>query len=64
MKQGFWRNIKRVWYKMQFRDSLMEGMIYGKFRAKYKDGQVSIKMYYKTAKNYADIFGGEVIDAF
>ena len=48
------------WHKQKYCDSLLQGRMYGKFYVKYPDGQRSINMYYKTAKDYASIFGGEV----
>ena len=33
----------------------------GLFRVVYKDGEISQRMYYRNAKNYASIFSGKVI---
>lgn len=57
------KNIKRMWYKC-FRYSPFYMTAFGKFRVLYKDGQKTIPMDYKTAKDYAKIFGGKVIDNF
>lgn len=49
---------------MKFSNSQIDAILYGKFRVKYKDDQVSVRMYYRTAKDYASIFGGEILDDF
>jgi hypothetical protein len=36
--------------------------LYGHFRVRYKDGQISEPMCYDVARGYKGIFGGEVID--
>lgn len=48
------------WHKQKYRESLLAGRMYGKFYVRYPDGKRSILMYYKTAKDYAEIFGGEL----
>lgn len=58
-----WRFIKRTWYKLD-RYSPFYSMAFGKFRVLYRDGQRTIPMDYKTAKDYAKMFGGKVIDNF
>ena len=57
------RFIKRQWHKLEtltpfYMDAL------GKFRVKYNDGRISRPMDYATAKDYAEMFGGKVIDNF
>ncbi len=63
-KKGLFYKIKRWWYKMKYSPSSIDEMLYGKFRVKYPDGKVSVKMYYINAQSYASIFGGEIIEAF
>lgn len=59
------RKILRWWYKLQIVEgSILTHRIKGKFRVKYKDGQISQPFSYKVAKDYSEIFGGEVIDNF
>lgn len=58
------RKVKRSFYKRAYCESLYLGQSLGKFYVRYTDGSKSIKMYFKTASNYAELFGGEVIDAF
>jgi hypothetical protein len=61
------RAFRRFWHKY-FHSSGNTMLIYqymgGKFRVKYPDGKVSQPFDYSTAKNYRDIFGGEIIDNF
>lgn len=56
-------SIKRFWYKRQ-RHTPFYAIAFGKFRVLYNDGYKSIPMDYNTAKEYAGIFGGKVIDNF
>ena len=57
------RWIKRQWYKHdQYSPFYMS--CYGKFKVIYNSGRESIPVDYKTAKVYAKIFGGKIIDNF
>lgn len=58
------RKILRLYYMLFDYDGIGSNASRGKFRVKYPDGKVSIKMSYWTAKDYKNIFGGEIIDAF
>jgi hypothetical protein len=58
------KKIKRLYYRLWHSDSMMQQNLYGKFRVKYPDGQISVKFSYKTAKDYKEIFGGEIIELF
>jgi len=60
-----WRYFLRQFYKLQ----IIDGPLYchyvrGKFRVQYPDGKISQKFAWKTAKDYRDIFGGKIINAF
>lgn len=59
---GRW--ILRQFYKIPDYDSRGDNAYYGKFRVVYLDGRESAKMSWRTAKGYAKMFGGKVIDAF
>ena len=59
-----YRFFLRQFYKIAHYESRGEDGARGKFRVKYNDGKISQKMCYGNAKNYAEIFGGKVIDAF
>lgn len=64
MKKVF-RWLLRQYYKLpDYHGSLTTHSAYGKFRVKYPDGQISQKFSWRVAKNYRNIFGGEIIDAF
>lgn len=54
----------RQFYKLWHYDSREKNAFRGKFRVLYNDGRKSEKMCYSVAKDYAEIFGGKVIDAF
>ena len=59
------RWIKRQWYKLFRIDGiLLSHANRGKFRVKYKDGAISQPFDWKTANDYKEMFGGEVIDNF
>jgi hypothetical protein len=58
------RFLKREYYKLFYYESRGNDAMFGKFRVKYKDGKISQKMCWHSAKNYASIFNGEIIDAF
>lgn len=58
------RWILRQWYKIPYYDSREDNAFYGKFRVLYNDGEQSIPMCWKVANEYANIFGGVVIDNF
>lgn len=50
-----------VWLRKQkYSDSYRSKFLYGQFYVSYPDGNKSIKMYYKHAKDYCDMFGGTV----
>lgn len=57
------RILKRWWDRQQRFDSSLSMYLHGRFRVKYKDGRVSQRFDYHTAKTYRDIFGGEIIDS-
>lgn len=56
--------LKRIWYRLQHSNSSYMEKIEGKFYVKYKEGGRSVNMYYRNAKTYAEIFGGEVVEDF
>lgn len=61
------RKILRWWYKNFHRVGdrmLIYHHMYGKFRVRYPDGKTSQPFDYPTAKDYKEMFGGEVIDNF
>lgn len=61
-KVGIFINwIKIQFYKLQSSDSTLRGILYGKFYVIYPDGKKSINMYYNVARDYASIFGGDVL---
>lgn len=62
--KSFIRSLKRIYYRAQYIHSGIAEMIHGKFRVKYKDGKRSVRMYYRNAKNYQEIFGGEIVELF
>lgn len=50
-----------IWIRKQkYSDSYRSKFLYGKFYVRYPDGKKSVKMYYKHAKDYCDMFGGAV----
>ena len=58
------RNLRFLWWAIWNRSShqlLNYGYVSGRFRVRYDDGEVSMPMYYNTARDYAEIFGGTVI---
>ena len=49
-----------IWFhKKQYGTPLQETYM-GKFFVKYPDGNRSIKMFYKNAKTYSELFKGEI----
>lgn len=57
------RAIKRVWYMFEYLTptTMIER---GKFKVRYQDGEYSHNMDYTTAKQYAKMFDGKVVDNF
>lgn len=49
---------KRIVIKSEILDT---HRLYGKFLVKYPDGKFSQKFDFRTAKDYSEIFGGEVL---
>ena len=62
--KNFIRFLKRQYYKLFYYESRGDDAMFGKFRVRYKDGKISQKMCWSSAKTYASIFNGEIIDAF
>ncbi len=64
----FIRFLKRCYYILIFNgtseDSLDTHRLRGKFKVKYSDGKTSQNFSYYIAKDYAEMFGGEVLDDF
>ncbi len=64
----FLRKVKRFWYIISFNgtseDSLDTHRLRGKFKVKYPDGKYSQNFSYQIAKDYAEMFGGVVIENF
>ena len=60
MKLKLLNMIKSYLYRLQYLN-VTEQIIRGKYCVVYKDGCVSRRMDYSTAKNYAEIFDGKVI---
>jgi hypothetical protein len=59
------RKIKRWIYKQRDHgELLLNHSAFGKFRVRYPDGEISQPFSWKAAKDYRDIFGGEIIDNF
>lgn len=62
------RKILRFWYIISFdgssEDSLDTHRRRGKFKVKYPDGKISQNFSYWIAKDYAEMFGGEIIEDF
>ena len=54
----------RQYYKLFFYEGRGNNRSKGKFKVLYNDGRYSENMCYKVAKDYASIFGGNVLDAF
>lgn len=48
------------WYKRSHSESNLCESVHGRFYVVYGDGERSVLMYYKNAKTYARLFGGEV----
>jgi hypothetical protein len=64
LAQGMVRFFLRQFYKLAYYEGRYHDAVYGRFRVKYNDGRISQKMCYSNAKDYAEIFGGTVIDDF
>jgi len=71
MKKPFRYNIpsivhplKREWYKLAFHEGRGNNRSKGKFKVLYNDGRMSENMCCKVANDYAQIFGGKVLDSF
>lgn len=62
------RKLLRLWYRIWYQGgsdcSEDYHVINGKFRTLYKDGKKSRPCTYRLAKDYAEMFGGTVIDNF
>ncbi len=62
------RKLKVYWYRFIFNgtseDSLDTHRIRGKFKVKYPDGKISQNFSYSIAKDYAEMFGGVVLEDF
>lgn len=54
----------RQFYKIAQYESRGNDAMYGKFRVEHNDGKISQKMRYRNAKDYVQMFGGVVVDAF
>lgn len=54
----------RQFYKTAQYESRGSDAMYCKFRVKHNDGKISQKMRYRKAKDYVEMFGGVVVDAF
>ena len=59
--QRFWQAIKRHFHKWPDSAGLLSTQqAYGKWYVLYSNGERSQRFYYRTAKDYAKMFGGEV----
>lgn len=58
------RWLLRLYYRSWHSDSMMRQYLKGRFKVRYPDGKYTVRMSYKTAKNYRDIFGGDIIELF
>ena len=58
------RFFKRQYYKLFTYHNRGDDAMFGKFRVLYNDGKISQKMCWSSAKTYAEIFEGKIIDAF
>ena len=55
---------KRQWYKRAYYESRYDNRNKGKFKVLYDDGRTSENMCWSAANDYAQIFGGKVLDSF
>jgi len=56
--------LKREWYKLAFHEGRSNNRSKGKFKVLYNDGRMSENMCWKVANDYAQRFGGKVLDSF
>ena len=47
-------------YKIPEYNNRGDDSLFGKYRVKYSDGQMSQRMCYESAKTYSQIFGGSI----
>lgn len=56
--------LRREYYKLFVYENRGDDAMFGRFRVLYPDGKRTQRMCYKSAKTYADLFKGKIIDDF